>query len=267
MKKTKSIIFFFILLLIIPSFLYGLEEKEKIETDNFVILFRHEEKDYAENVLEWIEEAREKLNPIFDFSPKRRLYINIAHRLRGFAAPDARAQYLPLNHTIQILSITTFKNNNANLLYLKGILWHEYIHFIQHEILGIRFRNMPKWLMEGMADYFGRGKSGFKIVPHLLWLEGGNFLAKHRIPTLKELNYMFKINPSSSTLYFFSYHICKFITEKTNEATLIDMLYDLKKGDKIEKIIQNRLNLDILEMEKEFKRYLISHYKIVSKNE
>ena len=129
---------------------------------------------------------------------------------------------------------------------IRGIIYHEYTHLLVNDISD---RKAPKWLDEGLAEYEGARylKKDMSVLKSAV---KSNLL----IP-LKDLEAVFSdINNEDATqrylAYLESYTLANYLMKRYNKYKVREILEELGKGQSLETVMRDKLNVTVDEFEK-----------------
>jgi len=122
---------------------------------------------------------------------------------------------------------------------LDQILKHEMIHLLLHH--HIRSVHLPRWLDEGVAQWFSEGVGELLEAPQRSFFEEA-LLSGNYIP-LRDLKHSFPMDKKSLMLaYEESRSFVAFISDRYGDDSIFEILKHLQKGNEIHTAFPKRLN-------------------------
>lgn len=240
---------------------------ENLETPYFSIMYPPSDASLARTIAESMERARETLTEELGVSHENPLKIKFVSCL----ADEGKARYLPDRRTIEVLTTEamtrSFGGKCPPLRFIKGVLWHEYIHFLQHQAMRrfIKARN-ALWFIEGTAEYLGTLRFMGRYSPKAVWKEGEAILSGSRLPTLEDLNRYHRTNQYPLTTYFFSSDAVAFLAHQWGMEPLRQMTKGMGEGRELPQCLSESLGIDLKTFENEWHHNLEKRYKRYIRN-
>lgn len=254
--RTICIVFFW------PLFLTTLASAEILETPHFLIIYSQPEAALASTIAKTMEEARATLTEELGVTHDDSLRIKLVPHLTS----GGEARYLPDRRVIEILTTEAMTNNFDGkcppIEFIKGVLWHEYTHFLQHQVMKRFIKDGEAlWFIEGTAEYLGTQKFFSKYSPEAVWKEGKPILSDRRLPTLEDLNRYHRTHEYPLTTYFFSADAVAFLVDKWGMEPLREMTVAVGEGKELSQCLSESLGIDLQSFEREWHRDLETRYK------
>lgn len=243
--------------LIIPPWASG----ETLATPHFLIIYPSDAS-LAKEIAETMEEARETLTEELGVSHEDLLKIKLVPHLTS----GGEARYLPDRRIIEVLTDQAMADksggNRPPLRFIKGVLWHEYIHFLQHQSMR-RFIKDRKalWFIEGTAEYLGTQRFIGRYPAEAVWEEGKTVLSRRRLPTLEDLNHYHTTNQYPLTTYFFSSDAVAFLVDKWGTDPLQQITQEIGEGKELTACLSESLGIDFESFEREWHKDVEGRYK------
>jgi hypothetical protein len=240
---------------------------ENLETPHFRIIYPPSDTSLAETITASMEGARETLTEALGVEHDNQLMIKIVPRLDN----KSQARYLPDRKTIEVLTIEAMKESlggrRPNIRFIKGVLWHEYIHFLQHQAMKryIKDRN-ALWFIEGTAGYLGDLRFIRRNSPEAVWAEGAAFLSAGRLPTLYDLNGLHASKEYPLAAYFFSTDAVGFLIQQGGTALLGDITRRMGQGEELGECLLGLLGISLEAFEKQWHDDLEKKYRRYIRN-
>jgi hypothetical protein len=244
----------------------SLVSAEILETPHFLILYPAEDAALAETIADTMEKAHGTLTAELGVDHVNSLKIKLVPVVYG-----GKALYRPDRRTIEVLTTeamtASFGGKQPSLRFIKGVLWHEYVHFLQHQVMKrfIKDRN-ALWFVEGTAEYLGTTKIGGRHSPEAVWKEGETILSEMRLPTLEELNLYLATRQFPLVSYFFSCDAVAFLVHKGGMEAVCQITEDMGTGEELSECLFESLGIDLPTFESEWHRDLEERYRSFIKN-
>lgn len=235
---------------------------ENLETPHFFIMYPPSEASLAKTIAESMERARETLTEELGVSHENRLKIKLLSCLYN----RGKALYFPDRKIIEVLTTEamtrSFGGRRPPLQFIKGVLWHEYIHFLQHQAMRrfVKDRN-ALWFIEGTAEYLGTQRFMGRYSPEAVWKEGETILSRGRLPTLADLNRYHRTNRYPLTTYFFSADAVAFLVHKWGMEPLRRMTKAMGEEKGLPQCLSESLGIDLKTFEREWHDSLEKKYR------
>lgn len=204
-------------------------------------------------------EARRACDLALGPAPDTVLEVRLVHQFSTPAGVGAIARYLSGPRVIEVL-IADDQAGLGDLRQLRGVLWHEYVHYRVHAIA--EGERVPAWLDEGMADYFGRYRSGLSWEPAVV---GGQFLpwiAEDRIPRLAELDVLFFATEHARayTAYAFAYTAVARLVELLGDRAPAECVAMIRLHYTIGGALKHHYGLRLADFERDWQATLLRRY-------
>jgi len=240
---------------------------ENLETPHFLIIYPTSDTSLAKTIAESMEKARETLTEELGVSHENPLKI----KLVSHVANKGYARYLPDRRTIEVLTAEGMTRNlggqSPPLRFVKGVLWHEYTHFLQHQAMRRFIKDRTAlWFIEGTAELLGTLRFIGRYSPEAVWREGETILSRSRLPTLDDLNRYHQTNQYPMTTYFFSSDAVAFLVQKWGMDPLRQITKDMGGGRKFPQCVDDRLGIDLKTFERQWHDHLKQRYKSYMRN-
>jgi len=240
---------------------------ENLETPHFFIIYPPQEVSLAGTIAETMEDARTTLTQELGILHEDPLKIRVVPHLNT----GGKARYRPDRRVIEILTkdamIREFDGTKPPLEFIRGVLWHEYVHFLQHQTMKRFIKDRDAlWFIEGTADYLGTQRFIGPYSPQAVWEEGKGVLSGGRLPTLADLNRYHSTDEYPLMTYFFSSHAVAFLVDNWGMETLRRLTEGIGEGKGLAQSIAETLDIDLhrfenrwhQDLEKRFKSYIRS---------
>ena len=259
----RALCFAFLWSLVVPS----LVSAEKLETPHFLVLYPPSDASLAEAIAGSMEEARETLSEELGVSHANPLKI----RLLPNVANNGYARYLPDRRTIEVVTTQgmtkRFGGQSPPFRFIEGVLWHEYVHFLQHQAMRRFIKDRDAlWFIEGTAELLGTQRFMGRYSPEAVWEQGKDILSEGRLPTLDDLNRYHQTNQYPVPTYFFSSDAVAFLVQKWGMDALCQITRDIGEGKKLAQCVDDRLEVDLTAFEREWHRDLEQRYRSHMRN-
>lgn len=174
--------------------------------------------------------------------------------LTGGAIPDWGAGVaIPFKHRIVIKSPRILPGEKP----LGELVAHEYGHSVLEQ--AVRYRDVPRWLNEGLAMYLSAEWSWDDNVAMARAVIGGG-----AIP-LADIEYLNRFpSPKAQVAYSESYLAFKYFVDTYGPSSLRILLGEIASGRDIDAAFTAAIGADTDAFEREFSRYLQGRYNLVS---
>ncbi len=240
----------------------SLVSAETLETPHFLIVYPLQEVSLAGTIVETMEEARDILTQELGVAHENPLKIRIVPHL----TTGGKARYLPDRRVIDVLTkeamISDSGGNEPPLRFIQGVLWHEYIHFLQHQIMKRFIKDRDAlWFIEGTAEHLGTQRFIGPYSPQAVWEEGKNILSQGRLPSLEQLNRYHTTDQYALTTYFFSSDAVAFLVEKWGMEVLRQITEGIGQGKDLPQSLSEILGTDLQSFEKQWHDSLEERFK------
>jgi len=235
---------------------------DELRSAHFLIIHPPEDGPLAEAIASSLERARETLQVELGVSHGRPLRIKLVPVVDGVSM----GRYLPDRRTMEVLTGDAMRRDAGGKAppwrLLEGVLWHEYVHFLQHRAME-RFikRRDALWFIEGTAECLGRLRFMPAPRPETVWNEGRAVLSRGRLPTLEDLNRYHQTNQYPILTYFFSADAVEFLIHGWGMGSLRGVTRDLGKGVGLSQCLVKDLGVDLRTFEAEWHRSLEKRYR------
>jgi len=235
---------------------------ENLETPHFFIMYPPSDASLAKTIAESMERARETLTDELGVSHENPLKIKLVSRLTS----GGKARYLPDRKIIEILTTEAMTRSFGGRCpppqFIKGVLWHEYIHFLQHQAMKRFVKDHDAlWFIEGTAEYFGTLRFIGRYSPEAVWKEGETILSRGRLPTLEDLNWCHRTDQYPLTTYFFSSDAVAFLVARWGMEPLRQMTKGMGDGKGLPQCLSESLGIDLKTFEREWHHSLEKKYR------
>jgi len=249
-------------LVIVPSI-----SAETLESPHFVIIYQPSDSSLARAIAGSIERARETLTEELGVGHENLLKIKFV----SFLPSTCKARYLPDRTTMEVLTkeamTRSFGGECPPFRFVEGILWHEYIHFLQHRAMKRFIKDQNAlWFIEGTAEYLGRLRFVKPYSPEVVWKEGQAILSRGRLPTLEDLNRYHSTNQYPLGTYFFSADAVAFLTDKCGIDSLGQITKCRGNGKELPECLYQSLGIDLKTFEREWHDNLEKRYRCYIRN-
>ncbi|WP_129596305.1 hypothetical protein [Anaerophilus nitritogenes] len=201
------------------------------ETDHFIIRYDFDDDAVIDLVAKASEEYYHQVCDTFSYYPKEKTVVIVYEDPEKLIKNASLKKGEPpmgvyLASTIQILSPNVWVPKDQDIEHVfmnEGPMVHEFTHLIVDDIAK---GNYPLWFTEGMALYQEYIQTGYS------WGEGLSFDEKEY--TMEQLKYDFE-NLDQMLAYRMSFEVVKEMVQENGFEKLNHILYELGKGEKIEK--------------------------------
>jgi len=240
---------------------------ETTKTSHFLVVFEGADASLAKTILDSLGRARETLTIELGVEHDRPLKVRLIPHL----AYQGLARYLPDRQTMEVLTkeglARTFNGELPPAAYIEGVLWHEYVHFLQHQVMKRFIKDRTAlWLIEGTAQSMGTRRFIRPYPPETVWTQGKTMLAGGRLPTLAELNRYHMTSRYPVPTYFFSADAVTFLIETWGMGCLQKITRALGTGKKLPECLKENLGMDVDAFEAAWHRDLETRYKTHIRN-
>jgi hypothetical protein len=242
----------------------SLGSAENLETPHFFIMYPPDDAALAEAIVGTLDRARVTLTEHLGVDHESPLKIRLVPSL-----PRGLALYIPDRKTIEVLTTeamtTRFGGNPPPLRFMKAVLWHEYVHFLQHRVMKRFIKDTDAlWFIEGQAEHFGTRTFMGQYAAEAVWEEGKAILSGSRLPTLEDLNHYHRTNQYPLTTYFFSSDAVAFLVGQWGMEPLRQINSAMGDGTDLADCISENLSIDLAtfegqwhdDLEKRYRRYI-----------
>jgi len=244
-----------------PDFKYADELKKKIAKlekertiekeyraggmDQFDIRYPKEGTRLSYNVRYYLQEAYRLLGQDFDYRPQYKITVLVYEKKdfeyigEGLWVKGAGGIY---DGKIRLPFIGADFTTDE----IRAIIYHEYTHLLVNDISE---RKAPRWLDEGLAEYEA-ARYARKDMSVLKSAVNSNLLI-----ALKGLDAVFSdVNNEDATqrylAYLEAYTLAGYLMKRYNKYRLREMLEELGKGESLDAVMKNKLNITIDEFER-----------------
>lgn len=233
------------MMLLLSRFIAPTVSAENLETPHFLIIYPPSDAGLAETIAVSMEGARETLTDDVGINHEHRLTIKLVINLTN----GGKARYLPDRRTIQVLTqeamAESFGGRHPPTQFIEGVLWHEYVHFLQHQAMKRFIKDREAlWFIEGTATYLGTLRFVRPYSPQAVWKEGESILSGGRLPTLEDLNHYHQTNHYPLTTYFFSSEAVAFLIDQWGMESLRQITRAMGEGEELRKCLSESLGID-----------------------
>jgi hypothetical protein len=240
---------------------------ETLTTPHFLVVYPSCEASFAQTIASSLEKARETLTLELTVKHNHPLKVRLVPRLTY----QGLARYVPDRRTMEVLTkaglATTFDGQCPPLPFIEGVLWHEYVHFLQHQVMKRFIKDRTAlWFIEGTAEFLGTLKFIPPHPPETVWAQGKTMLSDGRLPTLDELNRYHITNQYPVPTYFFSADAVKFLIREWGMERLQQITKALGEGKGFLECLKEGLGIDRRTFEQAWHRDLETRYKVFIKN-
>jgi len=227
------------------------------ETSHFLVVFQPSNASLAKKILDSLEEARETLTVELGVEHDHPLKVKLIPHL----AHQGLARYLPDRQIMEVLTegglTRTFRGQLPPEAFIEGVLWHEYVHFLQHQLMKRFIKDRTAlWLIEGTAESLGTQRFIRPYPPGTVWTEGKAMLSGGRLPTLAELNRYHMTSEYPIPTYFFSADAVTFLIQTWGMASLQEITRTLGTGKGLSECLKESLDMDVESFEDAWHRDL-----------
>ncbi len=241
---------------------------ENLETPHFLMIYPPADTSLAKTITEAMETARETLPAKLGVSHENQLKIKLVPRLSGGVGV---ALYMPERRTMEVLTAeamtSRFGGTRPTLRFIKGVLWHEYVHFLQHQVMK-RFINdrSALWFIEGTAEFLGTVSAMGPYSPEAVWREGETILSGQRLPTLTDLNGYHKARQYSLPTYFFCSDAVAFLVKTWGMESLRQITRAMGEDQDLPECLSESLGIGLEAFEQRWHEDLRKRYKSYIRN-
>lgn len=220
------------------------------ESKHFIIKYNKEiNEQIAMKVMEYLEEAKEKISSIF---PQTSSGITVVKIFDDWTFKEITKKSTPqvVATTINNKLILPSPSYLPILRNLKQILVHEYIHIVLYHIsLG----NIPTYLNEGIAEFFSQNE-----VPEFKERLLKEALLSGGLIPLKELSLSFEnFKGKDLTLaYIQSYYLVEYLVKTYGWGKIQDFARQIGRDRDLGKVSRTVFGKDMEEIEKDFYTFL-----------
>jgi hypothetical protein len=240
---------------------------ETTETSHFLVVFEPSDASLVTTIIDSLERARETLTVELGVEHNRPLKVRLIPHL----AYQGLARYVPDRQTMEVLTkeglARIFSGQLPPAAFIEGVLWHEYVHFLQHQVMKRFIKDRTAlWLIEGTAESLGTRRFIRPYPPGTVWARGKTMLSGGHLPTLAELNRYHMTNQYPVPTYFFSADAVTFLIQTWGMASLQEITRALGKGEKLPECLKGSLGMDLETFEDAWHRDLETRYKAHIRN-
>ena len=237
------------------------------ETAHFLVVFEPSDASLAKTILDSLERARETLTVELGVEHDHPLKVKLIPHL----AHQGLARYLPDRQIMEVLTkdglTRTFGGQLPPEAFIEGVLWHEYVHFLQHQLMKRFIKDRTAlWLIEGAAESLGTQRAIRPYPPGTVWSQGKTMLSGGRLPTLAELNRYHMTSEYPVPTYFFSADAVTFLIQTWGMASLQKITTALGTGRGLSECLKESLGMDVEAFEDAWHRDLETRYKTHIRN-
>lgn len=213
--------------------------------DQFDVRYSKEGARLSYDVRYYLQEAHRLLGQDFDYRPQYKITVLIYERKDFEYIGDG----LWIKGTCGIYDgkiRLPFIGADFTADQIRGIIYHEYTHLLVNDISK---RKAPRWLDEGLAEYEA-ARYAKKDMSLLKSAVHSNLL----IP-VKDLDLVFNdINSEDVTqrylAYLESYTLANYLMKMYNKYKVCEILEEIGKGQSMESVMRDKLNVTVNEFEK-----------------
>jgi hypothetical protein len=226
--------------------LVRLAAADTLKTPHFLIIYPVSDATLAETIATSMEGARDTLTTELGVTHEYQLKIKLVPGLSN----GHNAQYLPHDKTIEMLTTEGMTEllggRRPPMQFIKAILWHEYVHFLQHRIMKRFIHSRDAlWFIEGTANYLGTLRFIGRDSPGAVWEEGRTILARRQLPKLEDLNRYHETKQYPTVAYFFSTEAVEFLVNEWGIEALRQINLKLGKGKELRRCIPDVTGIDL----------------------
>ncbi len=209
-----------------------------------------------------MEEAREILTEELGVNHEDVLKVRLVPHLTS----GGEARYLTDRKVIEVLTdqgmVEKGGGKRPPSRFRKGVLWHEYIHFLQHRSMRRFIKDREAlWFIEGTAEYLGTQRFIGRYPAEAVWEEGKTVLSRRRLPTLADLNHYHATNQYPLTTYFFSSDAVAFLVDRWGTDPLKKITQEIGQGKELTACVSESLGIDLESFEREWHKDVEDRYK------
>ena len=155
-----------------------------------------------------------------------------------------------------------FGGNPPPSRFIEGVLWHEYVHVLQHQAMK-RFIEDRRalWLIEGTAELLGSQKFIPPYTPEDVWQRGEAILSGGRLPTLEDLNTYLMTNRYAVRTYVFAADAVAHLVQTWGIESLRSVTRCMGEGKRLPDCLQKNLGVDLKTFETDWHESLERRYR------
>ena len=239
---------------------------ETVKTPHFLVVYPPSDASFAKTIADSLEKARETLTVELTVKHNHPLKVKLVPSLY-----QGLARYVPDRRTMEVLTkeglATTFNGQCPPLQFIEGVLWHEYVHFLQHQVMKRFIKDRTAlWFIEGTAEFLGSQKFIPPYASETVWAQGKTMLSGGRLPTLDDLNRYHIANQCPVPTYFFSADAVNFLVQAWGMEPLQQITKTLGEGKGLLECLKESLGIDCRTFEDAWHRDLETRYRVYIKN-
>lgn len=206
-----------------------------IETPHFLIHYHSGLEDMARDTARYAEEAHTLLAPLIDWVPGAKTHIVLTDT--GDSA-NGSARIIPFN-LIRLLGATPDVRSTLNDYdnWLRGLLYHEYVHILQIDIVyglpalfNVFFGKqlapnqvLPRWFTEGLATYYESSRTGSgRVRSSIFRMMLRTDALQNRLLGLDDISAAPVRWPGVRAWYLYGSHFLTWVVARHGEAALND---------------------------------------------
>lgn len=193
----------------------------------------------ADEILAWLEAARERVGSDLSYFPQRRTTV-LLYTTEDFRKATGAHGWVGGLYDGKIrLQVRDFDRQKKML---RETIFHEYTHRVLAELAP----ELPIWLNEGLAEWYGNG--GERAHDEILRLAKAGQTA----PNFAALPETFARETDAGKVhlnYAASYSFTAFLLERYGLASIREILFALRRGDSVDRAMQTTLGGPLSEFE------------------
>ncbi|MBM22663.1 MAG: hypothetical protein CMD78_00140 [Gammaproteobacteria bacterium] len=229
-----------------------------IQSEHFDIYYSKDGRSHADFTAEEAESAYMRISDLFNWRLKQRVSIIVYNSHNDFQQTNVVDSYMYEG----IAGVTELYKNRVVIPFdasnkeFKHVIHHELVHaFVNDCIYGGNLKNMissaikvriPMWMNEGLAEYI----ASIWDTNSEMWIR--DLAINGEFPHIKELNGYMAYRGGQS--------VWNFITEKWGEESISEIIFQIKKTNKVESGLKKALGVDFEMLNEQWHQYLKKTY-------
>lgn len=238
------------------QFMYKTKHLAQLEGEHFIIRYYPKDENVAKMVLQNAEDIYKPVGDKLQFTSKGKVPVVIYPTREalgqsfGWEANES-AMGVYWAGAIRILSPNEwiYEENPEKLRQVfkkKGPMAHEFTHLVvDYYTRG----NYTRWLTEGIAQHIEYKLTGFKF-------DGKESSLKQPLYSFDSMDKQFDALQNQGLAYRQSLVAVEYLIERFGEDKLKELLDNLRKGENLDKSMQNALGIDLFHFESDFKNWV-----------